>query len=52
MWDLPEWVLSLASLFKKPRRGFFSLFFHPYTQFSLRDFSISFRVEFSTYFDT
>ena len=46
MWDLPEWVLSLASLFKKPRRGFFSLFFHPYTQFSLRDFLISFRVGF------
>ena len=73
MWNLPEWVFSLAFLYlgchhiafalwyivgrilnmcfahmrpPHPRRGFSRLFFHPYTQFSLRDFSISFRVGF------
>jgi len=52
MWDLPEWVFLLDFLFKNPRRGLSRLFYSSHTQFSLRDFSISFRVEFSTYFDT
>lgn len=47
MGDLPVWVFLLDSLFKKPRRGFFRLFFSPYTQFPLWNFLISFRFGFS-----
>lgn len=46
MGDLPVLFFLLDSLFKKPRRGVFRLFFSPYTQFPLLDFLISFRFGF------
>lgn len=50
MGNFPVCVFLLDFLFKKPRRVFFYLFFPLHTQFSLWNFSISFRFVFFAYF--